>query len=42
MPSKTIDILCYAFKISVNGVTCVYSPVLGHEMHLKFLNWLNS
>ena len=33
--SKTIDIVSYALKISVNGVICVCSPISGHQAHLK-------
>ena len=33
--SKTIDIVSYASKVSVNGVTCVF---VGHPTHFKFVN----
>ena len=41
--SKTIDIVSYALKVSVNGVTCVCSPFQADQkIHLKFVNRLNS
>ena len=40
--SKTIDIVSYALKVSVNGVKCVCSPFQVKKIHLKFVNWLNS
>ena len=41
--SKTIYIVSYALKVSVNGVTCVWSPFSGKKkIHLKFVNWINS
>ena len=34
--SKTIDIVSYALKVSVNGVVCVFvEPISGHRAHLK-------
>ena len=40
--SKTIDIVIYASKVSVNGVMCVCSPFQVIKHILKFVNWLNS
>ena len=42
--SKTIDIVSYALKLSVNGVTyCVFVVLFRKEKrHLMFVNWLNS
>ena len=33
---ETIDIVSYALKVSVNGVTCVCSPFQVQNIHLKF------
>ena len=41
--SKTIDIVSYALKVNVNGVTCVFTKSFsGKKIQLKFVNWLNS
>ena len=32
--SKTIDIVSYASKVSVNGVTCVFVSISCHQTHL--------
>ena len=37
--SKTIDIVSYALKVSVNGVRSLFQV---KKIHLKFVNWLNS
>ena len=33
--SKTIDIVSYALKVSVNGVTCVFVVFSGQKIHLN-------
>ena len=40
--SKTMDIVSYALKVSVNDITCVFESLLGKQIHLTFVNWLNS
>ena len=40
--SKTIDIVSYALKVSVNGVICVFVVLFRSKIHLKFVNWHNS
>ena len=41
--SKTIDIVSYALKVSVNGVKCVFVAHFGSSGTIfKFVNWLNS
>ena len=40
--SKTIDIVSYALKVSVNGVTCVFVVHFRSSYTFKFVNWLNS
>ena len=33
--SKTIDVVSYALEVSVNGVTCVFECISGHQTHLE-------
>ena len=33
--SKSIDIVSYALQVSVNGVTCVFVAMSGHQTHFK-------
>ena len=40
--STTIDIVSYPLVVSVNGVTCVSSPLQVIKHILKFVNWLNT
>ena len=40
--SKTIGIVSYALKVSVNGVMCICSPFQVIRHISKFVNWLNS
>ena len=40
--SKTIDIVSYALKVTVNGVMCVCSPFQVIRDIWKFVNQLNS
>ena len=41
--SKTIDIVSYALKVSVNGVKCVFVARFRSSGTIKkFANWLNS
>ena len=45
MSSKSIDIVSYGLKVSINGVTCVFvlcSPFQVIRHIGKFVNWLNS
>ena len=39
---SSIDIVSYALKVSINGVTCVFVVLFRAKIHLKFVNWLNS
>ena len=40
--SKTIDIVSYASKVSVNVSYVRLLSILDHQTHFKFVNWLNS
>ena len=33
--SRTIDIVSYTLEVSVNGVTCVFVVISGHQTHFK-------